>query len=97
VYVGRPSKWGNPFTGPDAVERYRQFTSKADELSMQRAYHWQKAGGNVEVLKALVERDYIGLLNELRGRDLACWCPLTNKDGTPYPCHADILLEIANK
>ena len=27
---------------------------------------------------------------ELRGRDLACWCPLTG------PCHADVLLEIAN-
>lgn len=26
----------------------------------------------------------------LRGKDLACWCPL---DG---PCHADVLLEIAN-
>ena len=27
---------------------------------------------------------------ELAGRDLACWCPL---DG---PCHADVLLELAN-
>ena len=27
---------------------------------------------------------------ELRGRDLACWCPLD------APCHADVLLEIAN-
>lgn len=27
---------------------------------------------------------------ELRGRDLACWCPLDQ------PCHADVLLEYAN-
>jgi len=27
---------------------------------------------------------------ELAGRDLACWCP---PDG---PCHADVLIEIAN-
>lgn len=27
---------------------------------------------------------------ELRGRDLACWCPLDR------PCHADVLLELAN-
>lgn len=27
---------------------------------------------------------------ELRGKDLACWCPLDQ------PCHADVLLEIAN-
>jgi hypothetical protein len=27
---------------------------------------------------------------DLGGRDLACWCPLDE------PCHADVLLEIAN-
>lgn len=32
----------------------------------------------------------------LRGRNLACWCPLVDKDGKPVPCHADVLLEIAN-
>lgn len=29
-------------------------------------------------------------LPELRGRDLACWCP------PGCPCHADVLLELAN-
>ena len=29
---------------------------------------------------------------DLRGKDLACWCPF---DGEP--CHADALLEIANE
>lgn len=28
---------------------------------------------------------------ELRGKDLCCWCPLDQ------PCHADVLLEIANR
>jgi uncharacterized protein DUF4326 len=28
---------------------------------------------------------------ELRGRDLACYCPLDE------PCHADVLLEVANR
>ncbi len=28
---------------------------------------------------------------ELRGKNLACFCPLT------HPCHADVLLELANK
>ena len=27
----------------------------------------------------------------LRGRDLCCWCPPDS------PCHADVLLEIANR
>lgn len=33
---------------------------------------------------------------ELRGHDLACWCPLTLPDGSRCPCHADVLLELAN-
>lgn len=30
-------------------------------------------------------------LAELRGHDLGCWCPLDQ------PCHADVLLELANR
>jgi hypothetical protein len=29
-------------------------------------------------------------LEELRGKNLACWCPIGS------PCHADVLLELAN-
>lgn len=29
-------------------------------------------------------------IGQLRGHDLACWCPLDQ------PCHADVLLELAN-
>ena len=32
-----------------------------------------------------------GFFAELRDKDLACWCRLDQ------PCHADVLLEIANK
>lgn len=32
----------------------------------------------------------IKIADELRGRDLACWCALD------APCHADVLLELAN-
>lgn len=30
-------------------------------------------------------------LAELRGKHLACWCPLSQ------PCHADVLLAISNQ
>ena len=33
----------------------------------------------------------IDIVRELRGKDLACWCSLDQ------PCHADVLLELANK
>ena len=70
VYVGRPTKWGNPFRpGPDLA--------RAQMVSKYRAYLRR----NPELMKALPE---------LRGKNLACWC----KPGDP--CHADILLKLAN-
>jgi hypothetical protein len=38
----------------------------------------------------LDQRLFNGIAGHLRGKDLACWCPLDQ------PCHADVLLEIAN-
>lgn len=35
-------------------------------------------------------------IKALRGHDLACWCPLEDEHGNRVPCHADVLLEIAN-
>lgn len=34
--------------------------------------------------------------HELAGKNLACWCPLTDAQGNRVPCHADVLLELAN-
>ena len=65
ICVSRPSRWGNPFTGPRPVSRFREY-----------AEH-----------RLLSEPDW---LEPLRGHDLACFCRLD------YPCHADILLELAN-
>lgn len=61
VYVGRPTKWGNPFDGAGALAFYAAFL-------------W------------FTNFD----LRELRGKNLACWCPLDQ------PCHADLLLALAN-
>ena len=36
------------------------------------------------------------IVAELRGHDLACWCPLEDSAGRRMPCHADVLLELAN-
>lgn len=38
-----------------------------------------------------VTRNIRDAAHELKGKNLGCWCPI----GTP--CHADVLLEIANK
>ena len=63
VYIGRPSKWGNPFAiGRDG--------SRADVIAKYRAW--------------------IVALEELRGRDLVCWC-------APLACHGDVLADLANR
>ena len=72
VYVGRPSKWGNPYKiGRDG--------SRTEVIELYRHY--------------LAQRNLIHTkldLSELSGKDLACWC-------APLPCHADVLLELANE
>ena len=44
-----------------------------------------------EYLKRPEQADEIAAIrDQLRGKNLACWCPLDQ------PCHADVLLELAN-
>ena len=76
VYVGRPSVWGNPFVvGSELIGGEKLSAEKSIALYRQYAR------------EAFNERD---LRACLRGKNLACWCPLDQ------PCHADVLLEMAN-
>jgi hypothetical protein len=38
----------------------------------------------------------IDKLPSLRGKNLACWCPIIDKQNNYTPCHADVLLSLAN-
>lgn len=75
VYVGRPSKWGNPFhmdrtsstPRKDAIDKYKVWLLSYSSIGSP-----------------------IKDIEELRGKDLVCWC-------APLPCHADILLKLANR
>lgn len=73
VYVGRPTKWGNPFKLP--------YFSRNGVLAVYDAWLMTEKGKEIV---AAAKR-------ELRGHDLCCWC----KPGAP--CHADVLLRIANE
>ncbi len=77
VYVGRTTKWGNPFRCGDPDPE------TGDPMTAERAIDLFRRGHIVRG-----NEDFIRFW--LRGMDLACWCPL---DG---PCHADVLLDIAN-
>jgi hypothetical protein len=82
VYVGRPGIYGNPFaipqhTADQAVSNFRAWLEDDDvpEFAWKAEHDAMRASLAAGVL---------------RGRDLACWCPLSS------PCHADVLLELAN-
>ncbi len=80
VYVGRPTKWGNPFR----VGIYKDATTEA----VVRWYRAALEGGGLYSRDGRITAREVR--EELAGHDLVCWCNET------VPCHADVLLEIAN-
>jgi Domain of unknown function (DUF4326) len=88
VYVGRGSKWGNPFVDISrsiATASFRNFVLEEGSWSPIPVHAWP--AGKIPANWTTIE----DVKRELRGKDLACWCPV---DG--HPCHADVLLAIAN-
>ena len=98
VSVTRPGKWGNPFVVGDFIKIGNG--KKAGEFGYIKAIHPKYATSGFRELKTIADviasyTEYVTKypplnISELRGKDLACWC----KPG--QPCHADILLKIAN-
>lgn len=113
VYVGRGSKWGNPYVvGETQLRRPRINGTDGWELEgrlckpngsripfthpdLTVTYH-EVRNATAQECVYLYAR-YLGrrfspedIRRELAGKDLMCWCPLD------APCHADVLLDIAN-
>jgi len=86
VYVGRPTEWGNPWRVGDRL----MLEWPLDEPRGQVRELVITAELAVALYRIAFEPDAEEIRTELTGRDLACWCPLDQ------PCHADVLLEIAN-
>lgn len=93
VKVARPTKWGNPFRvmnddAEGAVRRFRKlFENRPTKLRHMILSICSGRPGFGE--GALLDMKLA--LPELRGRNLACFCALS------APCHADVLLELANR
>lgn len=87
VKVDRSTKWGNPFivgkhsNAKSCVDKFKLLCDGYRCISVDRECY-------------IAQREFCdhakNNLKKLRGKNLACWC----KPGTP--CHADVLLEIAN-
>lgn len=75
VVVARPTRWGNPFRADPPG-------SAAKCVALYERWLLSSATGKRLVIAAKIE---------LRGKNLACWCPFDR------PCHADVLIRIANE
>ncbi len=90
VYVGRPTKWGNPF------KIDKMYIPTDEILANPFNPKWEMCEDIDQALKLYKEHldreiKYGRLrLDEIKGKNLACFC----KEGEP--CHADILLKLAN-
>ena len=87
VNVARPSHWGNPWR----VGGTFLFVGPSGRVCARKTP--MTALEAVEKFRSRECRpDRSGLIiHQLRGKNLACWC------GLDAPCHADVLLEIANR
>jgi hypothetical protein len=92
VRVSRPSKWGNPF----AIREFcGQWFVDPDPYN-QGGFPTKQAAASHAVecyrhyIDALPAEEAKLMRQALKGRSLGCWCPLDQ------PCHADVLLEVAN-
>jgi hypothetical protein len=85
VIVDRSTRWGNPFiVNPKA---------KPGSYSGGMYIAVPTLEDAIECFReAVMQREHFvaTVKSELRGKNLACWCALNQ------PCHADVLLEIAN-
>lgn len=100
VVVARPSKWGNPYkVGGEVVIRGYEDDDHFISTSRQTVRITPRVA--VALYRHLwltnwalgdfpQKRPGPGDIEQLRGKNLACWCPLDQ------PCHADVLLELAN-
>lgn len=111
VYVGRPTAFGNPFVPgryfmrgdpclemdaglrmlwSEGLSRDARHDPRMKKLTADEAVEWYR-WWVTEHAKGIRDR-----LPELWGKDLACWCPLVDAHGNYCPCHADVLLSMAN-
>lgn len=84
VYVGRPSKWGNPYQVGRLSEDSKYPVNNVQAVAFFKK--WFYTAGTLGGAGAYYRGQVI---TKLSGKNLACWCPLDK------PCHADVLLEYA--
>jgi len=81
VYIGRPSKWGNPFTHLRDGKTLAKFVVGSRDEAVEAYREWITNGEGKHLMKDLPE---------LKNKVLGCWCH-------PQSCHGDVLSELVTK
>jgi hypothetical protein len=100
VIVDRTTRWGNPFLLSPVTASFPSLTSEqVARFVVVDFEQLVKSGSGVAARgsrlssperEAVTFPDVAEIRAELAGKDLACWCSLSS------PCHADVLLRVAN-
>lgn len=87
IYVGRPTRWGNPYDWHEWVYCSAIDPYEAKQWAVEQFRLW--LNGEIDGNEKRRE-EILTHLHELKGKDLACWC-------NPFEtCHADVLIEMVN-
>ena len=91
LHVARPSIWGNPWIGPDAVDAYKLFMEQVSSGVL--CIHFIESVLNVKRTFEKPLDDWKELRNEMfdycrEPRSVACWCSLEDR------CHGQIILAL---
>ncbi|MDE1914714.1 MAG: DUF4326 domain-containing protein [Sphingomonadales bacterium] len=92
IYVGRPTRWGNPFEGRQwghakaTILHANWLNGRIGALTLERMGFGPAEIAALERLRIWV----LTSLHQLAGHDLACWCSANSEW-----CHAETLRRIA--
>lgn len=106
IYVGRGSRWGNPFKICELINGKFAISHECDyqlhqitkEVGCDSKHYNTKCEAAIDAIKcyelyhhAKDSANMADAITNLKGKNLSCWCKLDDK------CHADLLLELANR
>lgn len=91
IYVGRPTKWGNPYTPANYTVITDHTTFQSRPATIAECVELYRRELTCSEQCPPNEHSWTEGLDpaELAGHDLACWCRPDQE------CHADVLLRVA--
>jgi hypothetical protein len=86
LYIGRPSKWANPYTYKDLDKTQAKYQVDSRKEAIEGYERHLKESGLIKDI------------DELRGKVLGCWCCNKPSDGSEknFLCHGQVIAKYLN-